>query len=77
MFTSLLLKSAKYPSIPKGTKGRALYMYFGQKFKRKLALEASVVVVAPRMLLREPQGHSNVVKVILGLVDLSRNSSKN
>lgn len=51
-------------------------MYFGQKFKRRLALEASMVV-ATRMLLREPQGHSNVVKVILGLVHLSKNSGKN
>lgn len=47
------------------------------ELKRKLALEASMVVVASRMLMKELQGHTNVVKVILGLIDFSRNSGKN
>lgn len=36
-----------------------------------------MLVVASRMLMKELQGHTNVVKVILGLIDLSRNSGKN
>lgn len=77
VFTLLLLKSVKYPSIPKETKGRALCMCFGQDLKKKLALETSMVVVASRMLMRELQGHRNVVNIILSLVDLCRNSGKN
>lgn len=45
--------------------------------KKKSALETSMVVVASRMLMRELQVHRNVVKIILSLVDLCRNSGKN
>lgn len=77
MFIFFLFISAEYLSIPKGNKGRALCVCFGQNFKGKLALEASTVVKAFRMLVREPQGRGHVFKVMLGLVDLSRNSGEN
>lgn len=74
MFIFILLKSAQYLSIPKGTKGRALCMCIGQNFK--LALETSVAGVVFRMLMGKSHGRSHVFKVMLGLVDLSRSSSE-
>lgn len=76
----LLSFCLKVPNIPKsiGKLREGLYIYaLARTLRRSRPLEANMVAVASRMLMREPKGRRNVVMIILGLGDLSRKSGKN